>query len=834
MRIALLAPLPPEKNGIADYASHFRNALQGLGIEVATPLAGVAADSANIASRLDSVDWNGFDLVHAELGGGRLGEFIALRELRKRFPRLPLSATVHDPERMVWRRERLPWPLNLLERLPSPLPQAAVVLADPLTLREERAVAQGLTRLVTLTGLGGECLARRMRLPPGRVEVINHGNLEIATVPLPSLDTLRLLYFGFIYRGKGIEDLLEALADLFASAPEMRQRVRLTLAGGTAAEMAFGAGGNYLDQLKAQIAELGLADAIDWNLNLAAADIPRTIQAHHVMVLPYRESKKLGLLGQQRGTSGALSWAAACGRGAITSDARAFAEEVASGNGAIYPQGDVAALSEQLLNLAREPRLAQAWAERAERSAMRGPGRAPRCASRHCSTTWWEPFMARKGLYLGGSALLLAVVLLLVFWGRPADAEIQVLKAPRAVVWKDFLGVNAQFLWFSPERYNKQIDRLQDLGLEWVRLDLHWDRLETAEDQYQLASLDQLVKDLEARQLKSVFYLVGSARFITTAPFYSPFQDQYPPRDPEVFARRMAMLSQRYPSVAAWQVWNEPNLIGFWRPKADPEGYAKLLQASTIALRMVDPEKPVVSAGMAFFSEMPDGRTMFDALGHLGVESLGTIATYHPYTQLPEGNYPWNLDFVSHANQINRALRNAGVPAIWSTEWGWSAYKGPKELQDIIGVEGQADYVLRRLALMSALDYDRIFLFTLSDLDQRASVRDRDYGLLDLDANPKPVYLALQRFLKVTGPKLRPADPPVTEDLPDGSFSIGWTREDGRNVWLFWSARGGNVRLPKLKEATLHDPLSGKVTPLSGSDGLEVPVKSSLQMLVWE
>lgn len=365
MRIALLAPLPPEKNGIADYASHFRNALQGLGIEVATPLAGVAADSANIASRLDSVDWNAFDLVHAELGGGRLGEFIALRELRKRFPRLPLSATVHDPERMVWRRERLPWPLNLLERLPSPLPQAAVVLADPLTLREERAVAQGLTRLVTLTGLGGECLARRMRLPPGRVEVINHGNLEIATVPLPSLDTLRLLYFGFIYRGKGIEDLLEALADLFASAPEMRQRVRLTLAGGTAAEMAFGAGGNYLYQLKAQIAELGLADAIDWNLNLAAADIPRTIQAHHVMVLPYRESKKLGLLGQQRGTSGALSWAAACGRGAITSDARAFAEEVASGNGAIYPQGDVAALSEQLLNLAREPRLAQAWAERA-------------------------------------------------------------------------------------------------------------------------------------------------------------------------------------------------------------------------------------------------------------------------------------------------------------------------------------------------------------------------------------------------------------------------------------------------------------------------------------
>ncbi len=165
---------------------------------------------------------------------------------------------------------------------------------------------------------------------------------------------------------------------------------------------------------------------------------------------------------------------------------------------------------------------------------------------------------------------------------------------------------------------------------------------------------------------------------------------------------------------------------------------------------------------------------------------------------------------------------------------GLVGLQGPKELQDIIGVEGQADYVLRRLALMSALDYDRIFLFTLSDLDQRASVRDRDYGLLDLDANPKPVYLALQRFLKVTGPKLRPADPPVTEDLPDG-FLQHRLDPRGRSQRLAVLVGPRRQRAPaEAQEATLHDPLSGKVTPLSGSDGLEVPVKSSLQMLVWE
>ncbi len=38
MRIALLAPLPPEKNGIADYANRFSTALEHLGVTVADAL----------------------------------------------------------------------------------------------------------------------------------------------------------------------------------------------------------------------------------------------------------------------------------------------------------------------------------------------------------------------------------------------------------------------------------------------------------------------------------------------------------------------------------------------------------------------------------------------------------------------------------------------------------------------------------------------------------------------------------------------------------------------------------------------------------------------------
>ena len=268
--------------------------------------------------------------------------------------------------------------------------------------------------------------------------------------------------------------------------------------------------------------------------------------------------------------------------------------------------------------------------------------------------------MARKRTYFATLAVVAALGLTAFFWGRQADAESHVLKGNKEVVWKDFLGVNAQFLWFSPERYQKQIDRLKALGLEWVRLDLHWDQLEPVEGQYQVATLDQLVGKLQDNQLKSVFYLVGSAPFATTAPVGAPYQDQYPPKDPNVFANRMALLAQRYPSVDAWQVWNEPNLLGFWRPVADPAGYATLLTSTAAALRAVSPSKPVVAAGMAFFSEMPNGQTMLDALGALGVASLNTVISTIPTPNCPKATTrpTWTL-----SPRPARSTRRCATPA---------------------------------------------------------------------------------------------------------------------------------------------------------------------------
>ncbi|MCX7207037.1 MAG: glycosyltransferase [Proteobacteria bacterium] len=359
MRIALIAPLPPEQSGIADYADAFQNYLGQEGVEMILPFKGQRLGSTvqQIHAQMQSIPWQDVDLVHTELGGGRNGEFLALEWLAKHHPLLPLSATVHDPERLIWRP--LGWPNTLSQYLPRRAYQALVLLCDPWTLARERRLAAKLSILITLTALGGRRLALRMRLPEGKVQQIAHGNQIVAPQALPLLPphgTLKLLYFGFIYRGKGIEDLIAALALLMAQRPTAL--VQLTLAGGTAPEMTFANGPSYLDELKTQLQAAGLpAHMVRWQLDVPTAEIVPLIQSHHALILPYQESKKLAYLGQMRGTSGVLSWAAACGRSVISSDARSFAEEVSFGNGAVYPQGNTVALAALLLQLLDQPEL---------------------------------------------------------------------------------------------------------------------------------------------------------------------------------------------------------------------------------------------------------------------------------------------------------------------------------------------------------------------------------------------------------------------------------------------------------------------------------------------
>jgi len=413
-----------------------------------------------------------------------------------------------------------------------------------------------------------------------------------------------------------------------------------------------------------------------------------------------------------------------------------------------------------------------------------------------------------------------------------AEAE-TILRGPRTVVWQDFLGVNAQFQYFSPAAYQQQMDHLDALGLNWVRLTIHWPLIEPAQNSFDLSDLDGAMATMNTHHYNILAYLVGSAPFASSAPEGTPSRDQYPPRDFNVFAARMTSLVKRYPQVNNWQVWNEPNIV--WLPKEDPVAYDTLLTTTADAIRAAEPDKTIVTAGMAYYSQMHSTPGyMLQTLLDRGLGTRNIVAAYHPYSEYPEGDSPPDRDFLIRANAMNTLLHSNGVQQVWATEWGWSSYNGPVEMQAIIGLQGQADYTLRRLALMSALDYQRIFLFNLSDLDARASARDQAYGLLDLQGNPKPVYTALRNFLTITGPRLEPSDPPAASGIPSDLYAVAWTRDDGKKLLMVWSATGKSMILPTIRTAVLHDPLAGTRTDLNNPQGISLALKPTLQILEWK
>lgn len=361
MKLALFAPNIDENNGVSAYALAFESAMSKLGVEVVRPFLDSNFDPENA---VDFLNKEHVDIAHFEMGGGRAREFLLAERLASAPNAPPISITVHDPERIVWR-------LNYFSSITASSPrlqQFMALVSSRYTLWRERRLARKASALIALTDSGRLALTKRMGLDYSDVVTIPHGCWLTEFKPV-EIKPMRLLSFGYLYRGKGLEDLLKAVASFIARRPEYRDEFRLTFAGGTNPELTIQGENSYISELKALASELKISELVDYQTDIPDDDIPLLIQSHSVVILPYQQSKKLQLLGSLKGASGALARALGCGRGVISSNARAFPEEIARGIGEIYEAGNTEALCDILIRLFEEPERAARWSELAKNLA---------------------------------------------------------------------------------------------------------------------------------------------------------------------------------------------------------------------------------------------------------------------------------------------------------------------------------------------------------------------------------------------------------------------------------------------------------------------------------
>lgn len=255
--------------------------------------------------------------------------------------------------------------LDIVERLTAP----TIVVAHTVPSRpteQQRSILVRLCRaadsVVVMTETARQRLIEHFGISAGHITVIAHGAM---TPPAGheaeayvAVGAPRLLTWGLLGPGKGIEWAIDAMAQLADLAP----RPHYVIAGATHPKVLERSGEAYRDMLRSRAERAAVTPHLTFDATY------RDLESLHVMirsadlvVLPYDS--------QDQVTSGVLVDAVAAGRPVVSTAFPHAVELLSSGAGIVVPQRDPDALAAAIRTALTEPGRAAAMAAESRRLA---------------------------------------------------------------------------------------------------------------------------------------------------------------------------------------------------------------------------------------------------------------------------------------------------------------------------------------------------------------------------------------------------------------------------------------------------------------------------------
>lgn len=154
------------------------------------------------------------------------------------------------------------------------------------------------------------------------------------------------------------------------------------------------------------------------------------------------------------------------------------------------------------------------------------------------------------------------------------------------------------FLFWREEVADRDLRAVKEAGFRWVKQEIAWREVEGhAKGLWQWETPDRIMDQIDAYGLKMIVRLGAQPNWASPA----VVPDISPPDDLQDFYDYVFAVADRYKGrVAAYQIWNEPNLAREWgdRPP-NPAEYVEMLKVGYQAVKAADPQAIVVSAGLA-------------------------------------------------------------------------------------------------------------------------------------------------------------------------------------------------------------------------------------------
>lgn len=336
------------------------------------------------------------------------------------------------------------------------------------------------------------------------------------------------------------------------------------------------------------------------------------------------------------------------------------------------------------------------------------------------------------------------------------------------------LGMNVFFEQeVEPDKRQRSLDLLRAAGVSWVRQELPWEQIEpvakgqTTDPNFggsSWAKFDDIVSRAATSDERLLLRLDTSPRWALPA---SAPDGLSPPVNSEDYFDFVGQVAERYKGrVAAYQIWNEPNLTSEWgHQPPNPAAYASLLQGAAARIRQADPSALVVMAALApTLTESADAlnelvylQQLYDA-GVRGSFDVLAVQAYGLRGGPDDPRIGPTADVDSSRPVLVRDLmvRNGdSQKPVWATELGWNTNPPSFQVQQFGRVTPvlQARYTVRAFQRAHAqwpwLQVGFVWYWKRPDNTNR----DQDwfwFRVADPDFTLQPIYYAL-RDASLTG-----------------------------------------------------------------------------------
>lgn len=313
---------------------------------------------------------------------------------------------------------------------------------------------------------------------------------------------------------------------------------------------------------------------------------------------------------------------------------------------------------------------------------------------------------------------------------------------------------------------------IDELGVGWVKVQVSWKLYQPQPDGYaedRLAELDRFVALAQAQNLQVLLS-------VAKAPEWSRSTTELdgPPQDFGRYRQFMRFLAARYRGqVAAYELWNEPNLQREWNGfTLSGAAFVHLLAEGAAGVRAGDPEAVLISGapattGINDRETAIDDRVFLREMVAAGVTELVDAVGVHPYgwanphdssISAPAPGVPSHNDhpsffFGDTLADYTAVLDEFGAAetSLWVTEFGWGSFEqigAPPAGADFMAYVSewqQAEYGLRAFQLAQANPrIGPLFLWNLNFGPLLGTdFSESGYSVLRPDGSKRPFYLSL-------------------------------------------------------------------------------------------